>query len=504
MNFRRLVATVIILSLLLTQSIFASDKLLVGKDYFSTLHKALEEAQGSIYVAMYIISLPSGEDVNNPVSVLVDDLVKAKKRGVYVKVVLDDTKFNVNYRAFRKLKEAGVDIGLDSPGKLMHGKGIVIDKRLVFIGSTNWTRASIRDNHEFTILVDSTTLAEDLIGYISGIKLNPDIPLFGEAVVGVNIPSSLITGRDGLSSLLTNHAEKSFDLYLYIVKKAKRGSLKINYEELGKYLGYTKDYYFNVRQPLNVLIKKYRLLDHRPWSKYVTLREFGGESVVIPYGYWLYGYDKTLSFKAKYMYLVSILEASSSDRNPYWFRSVKDLARKYHMGERTVSGGTKELENLNILEVYRHMPREVGNFSDRPSNVYRVNGLISREEFEVSLRKLEEEYPLDDLEKARELSGLLNEPNDITSIETFVNLIDEYGHDRVAEVTLEVSSKRLETGFRAIERVILLLKQDRGVVDLNARGKDWLKYIDSDKIELVLLIYGVFRLSRYLLILWEI
>ena len=461
MNFRRLIPTVIILSLLLTQSIFANDKLLVGKDYFSTLHKALEEAKDSIYVAMYIISLPSREDVNNPVSVLVDDLVKAKKRGVYIKVVLDDTKFNVNYRAFRKLKEAGVDIGLDSPGKLMHGKGIVIDKKLVFIGSTNWTRASIRDNHEFTLLVDSPTFAEKLIGYISGIKLNPDIPLFGDAVVGANVPSSLLTGSDDLSELLTNHAEKSFDLYLYIVKKAKRGKLKINYEELGKYLGYTRDYYFNVRQPLNALIKKYRLLDHRAWSKYLTLREFGGETVVIPYGYWLYGYDKTLSFKAKYMYLVSLLEASSSDRNPYWFRSVKDLARKYHISERSVSGGTTELEKANILEVYRHMPREVGNFSDRPSNVYRVNGLISKDDFNISLKKLEEEYPLDDVKKARELSSLLNEPNDITSIETFLNLIDDYGFDRVAEVTQEVSSKRLETGFRNVERVILLLKQDR-------------------------------------------
>jgi phosphatidylserine/phosphatidylglycerophosphate/cardiolipin synthase-like enzyme len=106
MNFRRLIAAVIILSLLLTQSVFANDKLLVGKEYFTTLHKALEEAKDSIYVAMYIISLPSGEDRNNPVSVLVEDLIKAKKRGIYVKVVLDDTKFNVNYRAFRELKEA--------------------------------------------------------------------------------------------------------------------------------------------------------------------------------------------------------------------------------------------------------------------------------------------------------------------------------------------------------------------------------------------------------------
>ena len=107
----------------------------------------------------------------------------------------------------------------------------------------------------------------------------------------------------------------------------------------------------------------------------------------------------------------------------------------------------------------------------------------------TSLQKLEEEYYGDDIYKAQELASLLNESNDISVVETFTNLIEDYGYYRVAEVVDEVSSKRLETGFRNVDRVILLLKQDRGVVGLNSTGKDWLKYIDDDKIELVRLVY---------------
>ncbi|NQT23416.1 MAG: hypothetical protein HQ579_08295, partial [Candidatus Omnitrophica bacterium] len=57
------------------------------------------------------------------------------------------------------------------------------------------------------------------------------------------------------------------------------------------------------------------------------------------------------------------------------------------------------------------------------------------------------------------LSTDLNEPRDIVDIETFIRLIDEYGYAKVKAVTDEVASKRLETGFRSIERVVLLLKQ---------------------------------------------
>ena len=464
MNLRRLIALFIILSLLFTSSLYANEKLLFGREYFKVLHKALLEAEESIYIAMYIMSVPSEKKGNNPVLSLLEDLIGAKERGVYVKVILDDTKFNVNYNAFRKLKEVGIEVGLDSPGKLLHGKGIVIDKRLVFIGSTNWTRASINDNHEFSVMVESPDMAVEFIDYISSIKITPDIPFFPNVESGVNIPSVLLTNKDGLSLLFTNHAEKAFDLYLYIIKEADNGRLKIVYKDLAQYLGYDKNYYFNVRQPMNALIHKYHLIKHIPWSKHLTLTSLrgaeGDEAISIPTTYWTYGYDKSLSFKAKYMYLVSLLEAKSSSRNPYWFRSNKDLAIKYKISKKSVSTGIKELERVNILEVTRHIPRDLGEWGNRPANVYRLNRLISKEEFKEGIEKLNKEYGEDIVSKARGFSGKVNEPLDIANIEVFIGLIEEYGYDRVKEVMDIVRSKRLETGFRSTERAVLLLKQE--------------------------------------------
>ncbi|NQU73840.1 MAG: hypothetical protein HQ547_03915, partial [Candidatus Omnitrophica bacterium] len=223
MTHRLLIAVLIAISLLLAPlaTLSADDTtLLLGKDYFTTLHKALREAKDSIVVAMYIIKAPEEADENDPVWILTEDLIDAKERGLSVKVVLDNSKFKTSYNAFKRLKAHGVDVSLDKATKLMHGKGVVIDGEACFIGSTNWTRASINSNDEFSILIRSPEVSKRLVDYISGIGLSDNVPILREKEDGAEIPASLLTGKDGLSSMFTNHAEKSFDLYLYLVKKS--------------------------------------------------------------------------------------------------------------------------------------------------------------------------------------------------------------------------------------------------------------------------------------------
>ena len=65
----------------LFSSISASADTLFGKDYYKTLHKHLSQANDSISIAMYFIIIDP-EDRGNPINVLVDDLISAKKRGM--------------------------------------------------------------------------------------------------------------------------------------------------------------------------------------------------------------------------------------------------------------------------------------------------------------------------------------------------------------------------------------------------------------------------------------
>ncbi len=462
---RQFLLSILIISLpFIAAPVFGAEtNVLVGKDYFPTTHQAIQNAKESISVAMYLINVePAPTD--NPASILLEDLISAKKRGVYVKVILDDTTFKVNYNAYKRLQQAGIDVLIDSTKAVLHGKGIVIDSKICILGSFNWSRASLYDNYEFATYTESPRQAKKLLDYITKIELSPQPPIPLQDPQGLKLPVGLITSppKPLLFELFTSHSEKAFDLYLYLAKKAQSqhsSTIKINYQEFAQALGYTKNYYFNLFQPLRKLTRKYGLIQHKPWSKELNLIYASSrEDITIPGTYWDYGFYQKLSFPAKYMFLISLSEAQKSNHNPYWFRSNKDLNQTYYISQRAITDGITELEKENILEVYRHKPEESGEFDDRLANDYRLNPLQSQEQFQQALQALSVKYGPAQIQKACELSSQLNEPKDLDKIETYIGLIKTYGYEKVREVNSEVASQRRESGFRDITQVILLLK----------------------------------------------
>ena len=207
--------------------------------------------------------------------------------------------------------------------------------------------------------------------------------------------------------------------------------------------------------------KKYGLIKYRPraQSLEVIVPEVEGNSFILPYEYWEYGLDERLSFRAKYGYLISLAEADKSRKNPYWFRSQKDLSQIYHITEASVQRGLGELERENILEVYRYPPKGRGGFDKRPANDYRMNPLISEEELGKRLKALIDKFGEKIALQAQELSAQLNEPKDLEDIETFIDLIEEYGYKKVRKVNKETASKGRQLGFQDISWTIRLLKK---------------------------------------------
>ena len=150
-------------------------KVIFDKQYYPAALKAIEEAKESINFAVFQIRYYP-EYPQSPSNLLIDGLVLAAKRGVNVEVCLEQSKgYNPentldNLKVAYKLTAGGVKVYLDNPKKTLHAKFLVVDRRLVLLGSTNWSYYSLSNNWETNLLVDSRKIAEEMFVYFETIK----------------------------------------------------------------------------------------------------------------------------------------------------------------------------------------------------------------------------------------------------------------------------------------------------------------------------------------------
>jgi cardiolipin synthase A/B len=113
----------------------------------TALLETIKKAEKSLFVAMFTLTHP----------LLIDELIKAKTRGVEVKVALSaQMALGASKEAIERLTKAKVSLLLSPHGpQLFHHKFALIDEKILIAGSTNWTRAAFSKNHDcFFILHD--------------------------------------------------------------------------------------------------------------------------------------------------------------------------------------------------------------------------------------------------------------------------------------------------------------------------------------------------------------
>jgi phosphatidylserine/phosphatidylglycerophosphate/cardiolipin synthase-like enzyme len=144
--------------------------LLTNEDYFPALLKAIDEAQSEIF--MSIFSFKAGVHKNSYPDIVLAHLARVAKRGVKIIVILENTgghdyKLDTeNQQTKQLLEEKGVKVYFDSPRQTTHTKLIVIDERLVLLGSHNLTQAALKYNNEISILLDRPDLAKRARNYM--------------------------------------------------------------------------------------------------------------------------------------------------------------------------------------------------------------------------------------------------------------------------------------------------------------------------------------------------
>ncbi len=120
--------------------------------YAPIVKHLIENATSSIFISMNVIS------DYEPVKTLLDALIDAKNRGVNVRVLFEG-EISSNWYAVNYLRDHRVNVKNDSSDTFLHTKMVIIDGKVVYVGSHNWSPYALEKNNEFGVFIFNRSIA---------------------------------------------------------------------------------------------------------------------------------------------------------------------------------------------------------------------------------------------------------------------------------------------------------------------------------------------------------
>lgn len=114
-------------------------------DIIDELVYKIDSAEKYAYVSMFFLTHDR----------VIEALSKAKQRGVDVKVITCASAANEKYSKHTKIREMGIPLKVENWTGKMHMKTIIIDDKLVTVGSMNATKTASEKNDENIVFIES-------------------------------------------------------------------------------------------------------------------------------------------------------------------------------------------------------------------------------------------------------------------------------------------------------------------------------------------------------------
>ena len=342
---------------------------LSDRKYESALIQLLDNAKESIVISMYSISPGTGE--KNPVKLLLNDLLEARKRGVSVTMYLN-TRFMgteeteesfIGSPAFKELKDAGCNIYLIPPIRRLHDKLIIIDNRYVIVGSTNWSNSALRRNFESNTLIDSPLHAQEKLKHLENVlnfvKSNSEIsnmPFYlQELPEKLSVPNELLINKKYFSRMVTKHDDRAFALYLLLLAHSQlieEGEFFINLEDMGLSLDLPASWNYTalrrqVIRSLKVLQNRYNLINVKFYygkDAFVKLADIPGGTFTISSNSIIQSQNAALTTRLKFLLLIEALLKSEGE--DLYSMTKSDLAKRFNVNKTTIQKAFKDFDDI--------------------------------------------------------------------------------------------------------------------------------------------------------------
>ena len=126
--------------------------------YFSPQDKSITNAVlPLIRGAKRYIYIPTFVLTENRVT---EELIKAKKRGVDVKIIIDALNASSKYSKHQILRNGGVLVKTENYAGKMHSKSMIVDDEYVLIGSMNFSYSGENKNDENLVVIKDSQMAK--------------------------------------------------------------------------------------------------------------------------------------------------------------------------------------------------------------------------------------------------------------------------------------------------------------------------------------------------------
>ena len=142
--------------------------LLKDTEFARVLLSGIRNARKTIVCSYYLFVVHGKKNESEKV---LEELVRARRRGVEVRVILEKTRQKdrlneENLHTAALLARGGIKVFFDTPDVVTHLKVTVIDGRYVYLGSHNLTEGALRHNNELSVLIDSPEIAGETLSYL--------------------------------------------------------------------------------------------------------------------------------------------------------------------------------------------------------------------------------------------------------------------------------------------------------------------------------------------------
>jgi phosphatidylserine/phosphatidylglycerophosphate/cardiolipin synthase-like enzyme len=135
---------------------------IIGREFFKKVLPAIQQAKKEILIIVYDWRWYP-DQIGASIQKFNQEIVRKAKTGVSIKAILNTKE------TAKILEEQGIKTNVRDFGGLLHTKLMIIDEKIVIIGSHNYTYNAFETNFEASVMIENEEIAKIFKNYFQNL-----------------------------------------------------------------------------------------------------------------------------------------------------------------------------------------------------------------------------------------------------------------------------------------------------------------------------------------------